>query len=266
MRIAMLVAVALFTSTPALADDKLIVKEIPTKDLKIAMPENGKPTSPTEITSADELAKSPALKDAADEVKKHVNFEKEKLVFFAWTGSSGDDLTAIDLLGRPSLIAFRHTPGAARDQRPHAWLFVMSKEAGVFVYTNDEARGILPRRNPEIPGLRELPTSGLKIRFPVDPGGAANPEIITSAAQLSESPELKDAAEEIKKLVDFEKEKLVLVAWLGSVSDQFAIEWDLPDTRIVVSFRVRPGSSLDYSERIRLFVIPKDMGVRTAGR
>ena len=118
----------------------------------------------------------------------------------------------------------------------------------------------------EEPIVKEISTFGLKITFPADPGGTANPEIITSASQLSESPELKDAAEEIKKQVDFEKEKLVFIAWYGSFSDQFTIEWNFSDKRTIVSFRVRPGSSLDYSKRTRLFVLPKEVGVQTASR
>src|SRR5262249_21727898 len=153
-----------------------------------------------------------------------------------------------------TMVVFRHFPGTARDQRPYVRLFVMPKDATVFVITDNE--GLVRPQGPELSGLRELPISRLKIAFPSDPGGTANPEVITSAKQLSESAELKGAAEEIKKQVDFDKEKLVFIAWYGSHSDQFEIGWRLSDKKTIVSFRTQPGRSLDYSERMRLFVIP----------
>jgi len=134
------------------------------------------------------------------------------------------------------------------------------------VLADDRGKEIPLPRDVGIPGVREIPISGLRIAFPADPGGAANPEIITSAEQLAMSRELKEAAEVLKTLVNFETEKLVLIAWVGSFSDQFTIEGTTSDKRITVTFRVQPGSALDYSQRIRLFAIPKDMGVRTGAK
>jgi hypothetical protein len=117
---------------PALADDAPSVKEIPTKDLKLAFPEGTKATEPTTIKSADELAKSPALKDAADVIKKEVNFEKEKLLFFAWAGSGGDKLTP----DAKTAGTFALTRGRTRDLRRHMHLFVVPKDAEVKVVGN----------------------------------------------------------------------------------------------------------------------------------
>src|SRR4051794_38996552 len=49
----------------------------------------GVPTKPTRITNAEELAKAipDSDKEWRDRVVKQVDFEKEELFFFAWTGS-----------------------------------------------------------------------------------------------------------------------------------------------------------------------------------
>src|SRR5262245_17386622 len=128
MRIAILGA--LFLVLPAFAaDDKPAVKEIPTKDLKIAFPKGGKASEPTEIKTADDLAKSPVLKDAADDIKKQVNFEKEKLVLFAWSGSGQDKIKPVE----NNTGAFIYSLGLTRDLRMHTHLFVVPKDAEVKV-------------------------------------------------------------------------------------------------------------------------------------
>ena len=133
MRFAVLI-VALFAPALFAADEKPTVKEIETKDLKVAVPNGGKATAPAEIKSADELAKSPVLKDAADAVKKQVNFEKEKLVVFAWSGSGGDRIA-----GEPSKdgksAEFTYRIGLTFDLRQHVKLFVVPKDAAVKVVT-----------------------------------------------------------------------------------------------------------------------------------
>lgn len=123
---------ALFLALPAVAaDDKPAVKEIATKDLKVTFPKGGKATEPTEIKTADELAKSPVLKESADDIKKQVNFEKEKLVLFTWGGSGGDKLTPDE----KAAGTFALTRGLTRDFRMHVHLFVVPKDAAVKVVT-----------------------------------------------------------------------------------------------------------------------------------
>jgi hypothetical protein len=133
MRDAMRIAVlTLFLAAAAFAaDDKPAVKEIPTKGLKIAFPKGGKPTEPTEIKTTDELAKSATLKDAADEIKKQVNFDKEKLVFFACGGSGRDKITPDE----KTAGTFTLTRGLTRDYRMHTKLFVVPKETAVKIVT-----------------------------------------------------------------------------------------------------------------------------------
>jgi hypothetical protein len=123
--------VVLFVGAFVPADDKPAVKEIPTKDLKITFPKGGKATEPTEINSAEDLAKAPALGGAADEIKKQVDFAKEKLVFFAWGGSGGDKVTADE----KTAGTFNYMRGLTRDFRQHTKLFVVPKDAAVKVVT-----------------------------------------------------------------------------------------------------------------------------------
>src|SRR5438045_2034971 len=74
--------------------DKPAVKEIPTKDLKLTFPKTGKATEPTTVKTAEELAKNPVVGAAADDIKKQIDFEKQKLLVFAWSGSGQDIVTA----------------------------------------------------------------------------------------------------------------------------------------------------------------------------
>jgi hypothetical protein len=123
---------AALLAVPVRAEDKPALKEIPTKDLKVAHPKDGKVTAPTVIKTAEELEKSPVLKDAADAVKKHVDFAKEKLVVFAWGGSGGDRLAAT-LKADGKTAEFSYTPGLTLDLHMHAKLFVVPKDAEVKV-------------------------------------------------------------------------------------------------------------------------------------
>ncbi|MBP3958159.1 hypothetical protein J8F10_23160 [Gemmata sp. G18] len=125
----------LFLAAPVLAaEEKSVVKEIPTKDLKVKVPDGGKASEPTEIKTADDLAKSPVLKDAADDVKKSVDFSKEKLLVFAWAGSGGDKVALTgDTKDGKTALAVTYTRGLTRDLRQHVKLFVVPKDAEVKV-------------------------------------------------------------------------------------------------------------------------------------
>lgn len=131
MRSAILAVMILAAPTLA-ADDKSVVKELPTKELKVTPARGGKATEPTEIKSADDLAKNPTLKDAADDVKKLVNFEKEKLLVFAWAGS-GQDKVAVtgETKDGKTAVTVTYTPGLTRDLRQHVKLFVVPKDAEI---------------------------------------------------------------------------------------------------------------------------------------
>jgi hypothetical protein len=112
----------------ARADDKAeAVKEIELKDLK-KVPEFAGVNKPTEIASADELAKAIPDEDAVAKIKKDVDFAKVKLVLFSWQGSGGDKLT---FSTEKDDVTFAFKAGLTRDLRPHLHLFAVPKDAKV---------------------------------------------------------------------------------------------------------------------------------------
>ena len=128
------VAVVLAGTVPAVrvsAEEKSPVKEVPTKDLKLTPGEGGKAGAPTEIKTAEELEKSPVLKGAAADVKKHVDFSKEKVVLFSWGGSGGDRITVAKADAKT--VEFAHKGGLTLDFVMHVKLFVVPKDAAVKV-------------------------------------------------------------------------------------------------------------------------------------
>ena len=79
---------------------------------------------PRAIASADELDKAVP---AADAIKKSIDFTKDKLLLFTWSGSGGDKLTAkTDDAGN---AVFTFQGGLTRDLRPHVHLFAIPKAA-----------------------------------------------------------------------------------------------------------------------------------------
>jgi hypothetical protein len=122
---------------PAAQDkDKPPARRIPTKDFKVNFPEQ--PTgamNPEVIASADELAKSPVLKDAADDLKKQIDFKKEKLLIFAWSGKPKDVVgpTATTIEGKKTTVVFTYTPGATKGTRNRIYLYTVSRDAEVKV-------------------------------------------------------------------------------------------------------------------------------------
>lgn len=132
MRTALLAA-ALIAAPAVAADDKPLVKELPTKDLKLAPPPDDGGVSfggPAVVASAAELEKNPVLKDAAAEVKKLIDFDKQKLLVFAWSGS-GQDKVAVtaEVKDGKTALAVTYTPGRTRDLRQHVKLFAVPKDA-----------------------------------------------------------------------------------------------------------------------------------------
>jgi hypothetical protein len=119
----------LFASAVAMADEK---KAPPVRalDVKVDGEVTNRFGSPVVIAGAEQLAK--AIKDeaAVTTVKKAVDFEKEQVVYFAWSGSGQDKLTfaAGSDKADPDVI-FTYTPGRTRDVRMHKKLFALPKDA-----------------------------------------------------------------------------------------------------------------------------------------
>lgn len=88
----------------------------------------GRAEKPTVITNEKELAAAFPDKETLARLTKEIDFTKEKFLFFAWSGSGQDQLTA----GAEKVageIVFTLKRGRTRDLRSHVRLFAVEKEA-----------------------------------------------------------------------------------------------------------------------------------------
>src|SRR5262245_27995203 len=81
----------------------------------------GVASKPTKITSAEELAM--AFRDSDEEwlgrIARQVDFEKDELLFFAWTGSNTDRLSfKVEETRKGPVVVFRYEQGRG-DDMPH---------------------------------------------------------------------------------------------------------------------------------------------------
>jgi len=106
-----------------------VVQEIDIKGAKLK-PVRGGLKAPTVIASADELAKAIEDAGAQDTIKKAVDFAKQKLLYFAWSGSGGDKLGfTVGKSDKAPEVAFQLTRGLTRDLRAHFKLYAVPKDA-----------------------------------------------------------------------------------------------------------------------------------------
>jgi|ERR1043165_108250 hypothetical protein len=126
MSLLKLLFVATFVSAPVTtaAGDMKKLREIEAKDLKVEV-EKGNVTKPQVITSEAELIK--AIPNA-DAVKKQVDFSKEKLLLFAWTGASSNQIRGT-VIEDGKRVHFTFIPGRLRDSQSHVHLFAVPKDA-----------------------------------------------------------------------------------------------------------------------------------------
>lgn len=262
MRACVILTTILVTGA-ANADDKnplLTPIDAKAKNIEVVIPKDGGVFRPTEITTAEGLTKSPLFgKDAVEKLKKEVNFEKDKLVVFAWGGPEKYKLAGeLVTTNKKAIARFNSISIDDNELQPHFVLFAVPKDSLVVVRD-------LRTRTDYLATVKDIPTKDLKITFPEKPGGPSKPEIITSAAELAQHAPLKAAGDGIKKQVDFDKEKLVFVAWFGSSGDQFSMDVRFSDDKLILAFQVRPGLRADRYKHTRLFVVAKHIGVETGG-
>ncbi|AMV30390.1 hypothetical protein VT84_38715 [Gemmata sp. SH-PL17] len=129
-------AVLMLVVGAAFADEsaKPVARAIDLKDVRVVAQSDGGKPKPSEIKSAKELADSLLFADATgrDAIKKQVDFEKEKIVVFAWSGSGQDKLTAA--MSKDGKTAeFTLKTGLTDDLRRHALVFAVPKDAKVEV-------------------------------------------------------------------------------------------------------------------------------------
>jgi hypothetical protein len=123
-------------SAAAFAEDKAkeekkdaIVRELDAKGVPRVL-ERGTVDKPTIITSAEELAKAISVEEVQARIKKEVDFAKEKMLFFAWSGSGGDKLTpTVEKGEKGPEVVFQYRRGLTKDLRPHVHLFAIPKDA-----------------------------------------------------------------------------------------------------------------------------------------
>ena len=104
------------------------VRELKNEGLKLGEA-GGKATQPTAITSKEELTKAIADEKSRESLLKQVDFEKEQLLFFSWSGSGQDKISYTIVTEKLSEVSFKITYGLTRDFRPHQHLFVLPKTA-----------------------------------------------------------------------------------------------------------------------------------------
>lgn len=104
------------------------VREIDVKGLKRGFPK-GKAEQPLAITTQAELAKAFPEEDWQTKIKKDVDFAKEKLLFFTWSGSGMDKITPKAEKGEKPTVVFQYRRGLTRDLRSHFRLYALPKDA-----------------------------------------------------------------------------------------------------------------------------------------
>lgn len=135
MRYAIAICLGVMITCAAIADDakkdsKLEVKEIDLSGFKFDRPK-GRADKPTAITSADELAKTVTIEEARKRIAKEADFGKQQVIWFAWSGSGGDKVTASVADGdKGPEVVFQFERGLTRDLRGHIRAFVIPAKAG----------------------------------------------------------------------------------------------------------------------------------------
>jgi len=124
LRKVMLATISLVVPLSVTAGEAGKLREIEVKDLKVDF-EKGNVTKPTVIASAADLDK--AIPNA-DAVKKQVDFSKEKLLLFAWSGGSSNQIRG-KLSDDGKRVNFTFIPGRMRDPQRHVHLFAVPKDA-----------------------------------------------------------------------------------------------------------------------------------------
>jgi hypothetical protein len=126
-----LVLVASVTASAGGDKDKSDGKN-PARVLKVtvSIKAEGKATEPMHIKDAKKLADVFSVKEEQAAIAKEVDFTKESLVVFAWSGSGGDKVTPG---GNDKEVKFTFVPGLTRDFRPHVHLFAIPKDAKLTV-------------------------------------------------------------------------------------------------------------------------------------
>jgi hypothetical protein len=113
-----------------LAQDDQLVRSLELQGLKRPFPK-GAADKPLVIATAADLMKAFPEEAIRTGVAKQVDFDKEKLLFFAWSGSGQDKLTPTVVKDKDNdkkTVAFTYQRGLTRDLRAHFRLFALPKD------------------------------------------------------------------------------------------------------------------------------------------
>jgi hypothetical protein len=106
------------------------------KDVKLIRDRNELPPKAIVIASVEDLAKSRLFADDASRsaLAKQIDFGKQKIVLFVWSGSGGDRITAAQRReGETRTAIFTSTRGETDDLRDHAAAFAVPRDCDVKV-------------------------------------------------------------------------------------------------------------------------------------
>jgi RNA polymerase sigma factor (sigma-70 family) len=114
---------------------KRMVREIDIKGFRAERRPSSNVARPTQITSAAELAKAFPDKTWQARIMKQgpakkgrLDFGKEELWFFAWSGSGGDQLSfVVEKDEKGPVVVFRYVPGPDPDVVGHYLLYALTK-------------------------------------------------------------------------------------------------------------------------------------------
>lgn len=112
-----------------------------------------------------------------------------------------------------------------------------------FVAAKDDKKELV--RELELKAAKLEPQKGAKV---------GEPTKVTSKAELAKAVEDKDAADAIAKLVDFEKEYVLIFAWAGSGGDKLTAAVD----KDAVIFSVKRGLTKDLRQHAHVFAVAKN--------
>lgn len=88
----------------------------------------GRAAKPTGIANAEELAKAFPDAKVRDGIAKQVDFARQQLVYFSWSGSGQDKIAAKEGEKKDEIV-FEYKRGLTRDLRRHHKLYLLPKDA-----------------------------------------------------------------------------------------------------------------------------------------
>jgi hypothetical protein len=135
-RLIALVICGLTISAGVFADEKAtdekkdaVVKVLDAKGVPRVL-ERGDVNKPAAITTAEELTKAIPGEEVQARLKKEVDFTKQQVLFFAWSGSGGDELTyTVEKGEKGAEVIFQYQRGLQKNLAPHVRLFAIPKDA-----------------------------------------------------------------------------------------------------------------------------------------